>query len=161
MRITFLSFVCSHSGSVKLHWQPKSCASSTCMNIRNAAEPWQSRARLQGSATGPWLNLLRTSGESGSKISITSEQHLDTCNVGARDWLVHNFEPNTDCGSVDLQTQHRVNLVHQPAKLIRIISNTTSHGGRVPESCPRGPGSFVATLVSACSSDGEEKRSVY
>ena len=25
-------------------------------------------------------------------------KHIDVSNVGAGDWLVHNDEPNTDCG---------------------------------------------------------------
>ena len=84
---SFFSF-----SSFKLQWQPRSYASSTCgMKTKNSEESWQSRAKLQGSATGRWLDLSRTSGGSGRKTSNTSEKRIDTGNVGAGDWLVHNL----------------------------------------------------------------------
>ena len=68
------------------------------MNIKTSAELWQPRAKLQGSVKAQWLKLSSTSGGSGSKTSDTSDTHIDVSNVGAGDWLVHNDEPNTDCG---------------------------------------------------------------
>ena len=100
--ITSHSFVFSHSRSLKLR------------------KSHGSRARkLLDSATGPWLNLSRSSGGSGSKTS--SSNHI-MCNVGSEDWLVQNFEPNTDCGFANCQTQHRASLMHQPAKVTQTIS---------------------------------------
>ena len=58
---------------------------------------------------------------------------------------MHNFEPNTDCGFSNYQTQHRANL--QPAKLIRIFSIITRRGVKVHESHHRSHLSVVATLV--------------
>ena len=99
--------------------------------------------KFQGSSTGQWLNLSRASCGSGTR----AKKHIDICNVGAGDWLVRNFEPNADCGSVNCQTQHRTNLMQQPAQVTRIISIITSRGGKVPESYHHSSVSVVATLV--------------
>ena len=48
-----------------------------------------------------WLNLSSTSGGSGSETSNTTEKHSDIGNVGVRDWLVPNVEPDTDCDFVN------------------------------------------------------------
>ena len=102
---------------------------------QNSEESWPSHAKLRGSATGHWFNRSRTSGRSGSKTSDTSEKHTDLCNVGAGDWLVHHFEPNTDRGFVFYQT-HRVNFVHQPAKVAQMIS-MMEHGRIRMTECSR------------------------
>ena len=82
------------------------------------------------------------------KLNITYEQRARTSTyVGAGDWRVHNFELSTDGGFLDCQTQHRANLMHQPAKMTRIISIITSHGSKVPVSHHRRPFSVVATSV--------------
>ena len=94
---------------------------------QNSEESWPSHAKLQGWASGHCLNLSITLGGSGSKTSNTCGKFIDNCNVGAEDWLVHNVEQNKDCVFVNYQTQHRVNLTHQPAKVTNMIS-MTEHG---------------------------------
>ena len=109
---------------------------------------------------GQWLNLSRTSGGSGSKTSDTSEKHTDTATMELEIGSCTISNPNTDCGLVNYQTQHRVNLMHHLATVTRIISVDTSRGGKAPKCYRRSPFPVVA-FGSACSSDGEEKPHVY
>ena len=53
------------------------------------------RRRGELRSEAPWLNVSNTSGR---KISNMCEKHIDKSNVGAGNWLVHNFELNNDCG---------------------------------------------------------------
>ena len=57
-----------------------------------------------------------------SKTSDTVEKHIDSCEVGAGDWLVHNVELGKDCGFADCQSQHRANLMLPPANMTQMIS---------------------------------------
>ena len=128
----------SHFRSIKLQWQSRSHNSSTRgLKIRNSVKSWPSRAKLQGSTKTQWLNFSRPSGGSGSKISNTSKKYIGICSVGSRNCLAHNFEPNTDCGSVNYQTQHRVNLMHQPGNMSQVITIIIEHGWISMTSCPK------------------------
>ena len=60
------------------------------------------RAKVQGSVAGRRFNLSKTSGGSENKTLQTRKDHVDVCYVGDGNWLVHNFEPNTDCGFFEL-----------------------------------------------------------
>ena len=84
-----LSCVFPHSESTEIQLQPRSCSSSIRgVKTKSAGESMQSHAKLHGWAKGQWLNLSRTSGESGSAASNTCEKHKDICKAGAADWLV-------------------------------------------------------------------------
>ena len=61
------------------------------MKIKNSDASWQSRAILQGPATGRWLNVSKASGRSGSKnlkherkaprLFATLEAEIGSCTV--------------------------------------------------------------------------------
>ena len=55
-------------------------------------------------------------------LKYERKKTIDSCNVEPGDWLVHNSEPNKDCGCADFQTHRRLNLVHPPAKVTQMIS---------------------------------------
>ena len=103
--------------TTNLQWSPSCSSSIFGLKMKNSEASWRSRPKPPCSAKDQWQNLSSTSGGSGSKNSNT-----DIYNVGAGDWVVQNFEPCTDCGFVNNQTQHQASLVRQPAK----VTQTTS-----------------------------------
>ena len=72
-------------------------------------------AKLRGSAKAWWFTLSITSWASESKASNTCDKHIDNCNVGAEDWLVHIFELNKGHGLVNYLAQHQASQMRQPA----------------------------------------------
>ena len=126
--ITSLSFDFFHSWSIEFQWRssyqvkfkdPSTSYSSSTRGAmtKNVEESRLSRANPRISVKAQRHTHSIFSGRSGSKISSTCEKHIDICNDGAGDWLVHNFDLNKDSGFVNYQTQHRANFTHPPAKL--------------------------------------------
>ena len=103
------------------------------MKTKNSQELWQSRAKLQGSVTGHWLNLSRTS---GCKTSNLGKEHVGLCNVGAGTQTV-----------VWRLIRLNIKRTYASANVTRIISIGTSRGGKIHESHHRNHSSVVATLV--------------
>ena len=55
------------------------------------------------------------------KQYLKCEKHIDKCNVGAGDWLVHNFVLIKDCGFVNYQTPHRGDAMHPPVNMTQMM----------------------------------------
>ena len=53
--------------------------------------PGHSRVKLRDSVKLQRLALALTSGASGSKTSNACERHVESCKLGAEDWLVRRF----------------------------------------------------------------------
>ena len=115
-----------HSRSLKLQWQPRSYASSTCgMKINSSEESRQSRAKLPGPATGQWLYLSKTAGGSGSKTSNTSQKFIVTA-------MLHFPRPTWNS-----QNQRRQICKVIICKPKRELQNASSSSGRCESHNPK------------------------
>ena len=84
----------SEASELDYFWMPKreqQCAPSSSRCSESQAESWQPRAKLRVLVEAQWHTHSITSRASG-KTSNTSEKHIDNCNDGAEDGLVHNFD---------------------------------------------------------------------